>query len=200
MGGAGQNLFMHQRHGTRLVFRENHPESGEDLGVLSMEGDRSMAPLVATEFIERNAELSSDGRWIAYESNASGPFEIYVRPFPDVDDGQWLVSTNGGQRPLWSPDGRELFYLSGGANLNRPVLMVVPIQTDSTFTPGKPEVLFEGPYRTAEPTGRTYDVSPDGQRFLMIKEGGGAEDASAPAELIIVQHWFEELRRLVPTD
>ncbi len=122
-----QDAYAFSPDGTRLVFREIRPDTGEDLGVLSMEGDRSTAPLVVTEFVERNAELSPDGRWIAYESNASGSFEVYVRPFPAVDEGQWLVSTNGGQRPLWSPDGRELFYLSGPVNLNRPALMAVPI-------------------------------------------------------------------------
>ena len=139
MGGAGQNLFMHQRHGTRLVFRENHPETGEDLGVLSMEGDRSMAPLVATEFIERNAELSSDGRWIAYESNASGPFEIYVRPFPDkhhsVTDKHLVLErhtfTNKRVRRnlAATTDGCVLLDLDESANA-RPVTDCTAIQID----------------------------------------------------------------------
>ncbi|MEE8519708.1 MAG: hypothetical protein V3S98_11335 [Dehalococcoidia bacterium] len=75
--------------------------------------------------------------------------------------------------------------------------MTVPVQTEPSFTPGTPEVLFEGTYAVG--AGRGYDVSLDGQRFLMIKEGGGVDDTSAPPSLIIVQHWFEELRRLVPT-
>ena len=179
--------------GTRLVFGEIHPETGWDLHMLSMEGDRPAGPLVATPFTERDAKLSPDARWIAYESNASGPFEIYVRPFPAVDEGQWLISTGGGQRPLWSSDGRELFYLNGAA------LMAVPIQTESTFSYGNPEVLFEGQYYTG-PAGRTYDVSPDGQRFLMIKDNAGIDDTSAPAQIILVQNWFEELKRLVPVN
>ena len=74
-------------------------EQGIDLGVLSLEG--SSEPLLATEFAERNAEISPDGRWLAYQSNASGQNEIYVRPFPNVEDGQWLISSGGGTRPLW---------------------------------------------------------------------------------------------------
>lgn len=125
----------------------------------------------ATEFTERNAEPSPDGRRIAYESNAPGQFEIDVRPFPAVDQGQWLISTGGGQRPLWSPDGRELFCLNGAA------LMAVPIRTESTLTVGNQECCVEGQCRAAGLPGRTYDVSPDvspdGQRFLMIKDNCG---------------------------
>ena len=91
----GQDAYAFSPDGTQLVFREIHPDTGEDLGVLSMEGDRSTAPLVATEFTERNAELSPDGRWIAYESNVSGPFEIYVRPFPAVDEGALVHESRG---------------------------------------------------------------------------------------------------------
>ena len=93
---------------------------------------------------------------------------------------------------LWAPDGRELFYRRDDA------LMAVPVQTEPSFTQGTPEVLFEGPYVLGP--GRNYDVAPDGQRFLMITEGGGAEDTSAAPTIIVVQNWFEELRRLVPTN
>ncbi len=178
--------------GESLVLRENQPDTGEDLRVLSLAGNQTVETLVATEFAERNAELSPDGRWMAYQSTQSGQDEVYVRPFPNVDDGQWQISTGGGTRPLWASTGRELFYRRGAA------LMVVPMQTGPSFTPATPEVLFEGTYHTGP--GRSYDIAPDGQRFLMIKEGGGAEDTSAPPSLIVVQNWFEELERLVPVD
>ena len=129
---------------------------------------------------------------MAYESNQSGQGEVYVRPFPNVDDGQWQISTSGGTHPLWASNGRELFYRRGAA------LMTVAVQTEPSFTPGTPGVLFEGTYRTG--LGRSYDVAPDGQRFLMITAGGGAEDTSATASIVVVQHWLEELRRLVPTN
>jgi eukaryotic-like serine/threonine-protein kinase len=97
-------------------------------------------------------------------------------------------------RPLWSRDGRELFYLDGQGRM-----MAVALQRGSTFAAGNPRVIFGGPYLAAP--GRTYDVSPDGQRFLMIKAGGGgADETASPASLVVVQHWTEELNRLVPTN
>ena len=146
--------------------------------------------LLRTEFNERNPEISPDGNWLAYRSNASGQFEVYVRPFPDVDSGRWRVSTEGGAKPLWAPDGRELFYLAPGGRM-----MAVSVQTDATFGAGNPEILFEGNYYFGG-SGRHYDIAPDGQRFLMIK---ATDDASAPV-IILVQNWLEELKRRVPVD
>ncbi len=161
------------------------------LGVLSLDG--SSEPLLATEFSERNGEISPDGRWLAYESNASGQYEIYVRPFPNVEDGQWPISSGGGTKPLWASDGRELFYMAPGARL-----MVVGVQTEPSFAPGNAEEVFAVRGYFVESAGRTYDISRDGERFLMIKEGGSDETSST--EFILVQNWFEELKRLVPTD
>ncbi|GMR23768.1 MAG: hypothetical protein BMS9Abin37_2232 [Acidobacteriota bacterium] len=174
----------------QLVFRESGADQNADLGVLTLDG--ATEPLLATEFDERNAEISPNGRWLAYESNISGQSEIYVRPFPNVEDGQWLISKSGGQRPLWAPDGRELFYLVPGTKL-----MAVEVQTEPSFAAGNAKVVFEGPYSEG-PFGRTYDISPDGKRFLMIKERA-SEETSSP-ELILVLNWFQELKRLVPTD
>lgn len=95
--------------GTPLSFRRG-PPTAADLHPLTLTGDRPSAPLIATPFSELNAEISPDGRLVAYQSNASGRAEIYVQPFPDVNQGRWQVSTTGGSRPLWSRDGRELFY------------------------------------------------------------------------------------------
>ena len=178
--------------GESLVFRETQPDGGDELRVLSPTGDRGAETLLATEFVERNAELSPDGRWLAYQSNQSGQNEVYVRPFPTVDDGQWQISTSGGTQPLWASNGRELFYRRGAE------LMTVAVQTEPSFTPATPEVVFEGNYHMG--VGRGYDVTSDGQRFLMIAQDGGAEDPTAPPSLIVVQNWFEELRRLVPTE
>ncbi|MDA2937243.1 hypothetical protein MYX75_03140 [Acidobacteria bacterium AH-259-A15] len=111
--------------------------------------------------------------------------------FPDVEGGKWPISSGGGAFPLWAPDGQELFYQT------REAMMVVTIETEPSFTAGVPEVLFTGRYFRG--TGRHWDISPHGQRFVMIKEGGQTEETSAPAQLIIVQNWFEELKRLVPT-
>ena len=176
--------------GTQLVFFEVAAEGGLNLGVLSLEG--SPEPLLATEFDERNAEISPDGRWLAYESDSSGQYEVYVRPFPSVDDGLWLISKGGGRQPLWAPDGRELFYLTPGTSL-----MTVDVQTEPSVAYGKPEEVFAGRF-SGGPFLRTYDISPDGERFLMIKESGNDETSST--EFILVQNWFEELKRLVPSE
>jgi eukaryotic-like serine/threonine-protein kinase len=146
---------------------------------------------VQTPFEERDAEVSPDGRWVAYGSNESGQFEVYVRPFPRIDRGRWQVSTGGGMWPLWARRGRELFYLVEPGRM-----MAVPIQPGPTFVAGNPQVVFERRYFTAG--GRSYDVSPDGQRFLMIKDASATSDTSTPPQLIVVQNWLEELKRLVP--
>ena len=119
-----------------------------------------------------------------------------MRPFPNVDANRQQVSTNGGTQPLWARNGQELFYESMGT------LMRVPVKTGATFGRGTPEKVFDAPYlvrplRTG--LGRMYDVSADGQRFLMIKETSVADERPSSARIILVQNWFEELKRLVPT-
>jgi serine/threonine-protein kinase len=149
-------------------------------------------PLVQTSFVELAAELSPDGRWVAYHSNESGQMEVYVRPFPKVDSGRWLISTGGGSRPAWSRNGRELFYLAPST-----AMMVVSVQTNPTFKPSNPSKLFDVPGPLSLQAGRTYDVTPDGQRFLMIKDVAGDRNApSAPIDVVV--HWTEELKARVP--
>jgi eukaryotic-like serine/threonine-protein kinase len=183
--------------GTAALFDESTPTMGRDLLQLALDGTRRVTPLLQTKFDEFNGIVSPDGRWLAYESNSSGTYDIYVRPFPNVGGGQSPVSTAGGRQPLWARSSKELFYFGSDGALFR-----VPVEASgATWNAGTPMKLFEGRYYTgaggANP-GRTYDVSSDGQRFLMIK--APATDASAaPPTLIVVQHWDEELRRLVPT-
>ena len=145
---------------------------------------------------------------MAYTSNESGQSEIFVRPFPDVEEGMWQVSTSGGHSPLWSPDGRELFYRNGDA------AMVVPVDTDPTFSLGNPEILFRGTYFATDYTPLQFtftpwDIHPDSDRFLMIKTAAvtAAEStteesaAAAPKQKInIVVNWFEELKERVPVE
>ena len=132
---------------------------------LRLDGTRAVTPLVQTPFSERNGEVSPDGRWLAYDANDSGRFEIYVRPFPDVTKGVWPVSTDGGTRPLWARNGQELFYLTATG-----ALMRVGVTGGPTWSATAPTKLFEGRYGAAAfHSGRTYDVSPDGRRFLMVK-------------------------------
>ena len=157
-----------------------------------MEGDRARALLLDSEFIESTGAISPDGGWIAYESTETGQRGVYVQRFPGLG-GKVTISTDGGRQALWSPDGRELFYRGPRG------MLVVPVETEPTFTPGNPEVLFETQYYFAI-SFRTYDLAPDGQRFLMIKEGALTDDSgtSARTQIVLIENWFEELERLVP--
>ncbi len=133
------------------------------------------------------AKLSPDGRFLAYESNESDRYEIYVRSFPG-GDGKRQVSVNGGTQPRWRSDGRELYYVEGDT------LMAVSVSTESAFTLGQPQQLFEAPALTRTGGGLNggYDVSADGQRFLTIAPVEGAD--SAPPTIRIVENWYEEFR------
>ena len=167
---------------------------------MMLDGTRRVTPLVQSPFMERNGVVSPDGRWLAYDANDSGSFEIYVRPFPDVNGGRWRVSTAGGTRPLWATFGREqeLFYVSPTGALMRSVEERGPSwdATTPTVQIKDKEGYLMGPNFLQ---GRTYDIAPDGQRFLMIKDGSGADAPAAPRNLVLVLNWVEELRRLVPT-
>ena len=177
--------------GARLVFTEI-AAAGGDVLQLRLDGTHAVTPLVQTPFNERNGEVSPDGRWLAYDANDSGRFEIYVRPFPDVTRGLWQVSTDGGTRPLWARNSQELFYLSATG-----ALMRVGVARGPTWAATAPTKLFEGPYGAPVfHSGRTYDVSPDGQRFLMIKDSA-ADSNATPASMVVVLNWDQELKRLV---
>ena len=170
------------------------PTMGVDLLQLALDGTRRVTPLLQTKFDELNGIVSPDGRWLAYESNSSGRSEIYVRPFPNVGGSQEQVSTAGGTKPLWARSGKELFYVGADGTLLR-----VPVEASgATWNAGTATKLLEGRYYTRSGYWPHGDVSPDGQRFLMIK-APGTDASAAPPALIVVQHWDEELKRLVPT-
>jgi hypothetical protein len=182
--------------GRRLIFTETFPKTGDDVMQMTLDGTHRVTPVVQSSSGERNGVVSPDGRWLAYEANDLGRFEIYVRPFPDVDSGHWIVSTAGGTRPLWARSGQELFYVSPTGALMRVGVERGPAWGVTTPTVAVKEGYLMSPVFTQ---GRTYDIAPDGQRFLAIKEGGGANQAAAPRSLIVVLNWTEELKRLVPT-
>ena len=177
--------------GAAVVFNETTPTTGSRLRQLALNGTGEVKPLLQGKFDEYNGDVSPDGRWLTYDSNRSGSFEVYVRPFPNVDDGEWQVSTAGGTKPLWARNGQELFYVGADGALLR-----VPVEVSgATWHAGAPVKLFDGRYVNTGTSGRTYDVSPDGQRFLMIKPPADAR--TAVRGLIVVQHWDDELKRLV---
>jgi len=151
--------------GTMLLYSGGSGSTGSDILFLSMSGEREPEVLIRTEFGESQPAVSPDGRWFAYMSRLSGQPEVYVERFPDLGDRK-LVSTGGGSLPLWSSDGSELFYL----NRDSDALMVVSIDSEAELTIGTPEVLFEGNFLSAFGL-RTYDVTPDGQRFVMLTRG-----------------------------
>jgi len=175
--------------GKRMAFV--NAVANPEIWVMQM-GDRKAEPVLRTATFQDAPQFSPDGRWLAYASDESGRREIYVQPYPGPG-GKWLVSTDGGTEPVWNRNGRELFYRSGNK------MMAVEIGTQPNFTAGKPWQLFERSY-LPNPLGlarANYDVSPDGQRFLMLKPV--EQEQVAPAQIVLVQNWFEELKRLVPT-
>ena len=180
---------------TQLMFYEDSPKTDWDLMELRLGGSHEITPRVHTEAAERNGEISPDGRWLAYEANHSGTFDIYVRPFPNVDGGRSTVSTGGGTQPLWSSDSRELFYRAPSG-----AVMRVAVGRGATWDASPPAELLKAGYYAGTNTAvaRMYDIHPDGSRFLMIKpSGGGSESTPAPTNLVVWQHFDEELKRLL---
>jgi serine/threonine-protein kinase len=184
--------------GQLLAFIEFNPTTGRDIWVLRL-GDpsagsgqvRKAQPFLRTPSDETSPQFSPDGRWLAYASNESGPYEIYVQPYPGPG-GKWQISTEGGAEPVWNPNGRELFYRNGDK------MMAVDVTTQPSFSVGKPRMLFEGQYQPTPVTFPNYDVSPDGQRFLMLK--ASEQEQAAPTQINVVLNWFEELKRRVPAN
>ena len=185
--------------GRHVIFGEGSAATRTDVMMLTLDKDHRAQPLVQTPFFEDNGEISPDGRWLAYQSNDSGLNQISVRPFPDVNSGHWQVSTGGGIEPLWARNGEELFYRGPNG-----ALMGVRVEPGTTWRTAAPTTVLNGQFfGGAMFPGvigqRTYDASPDGKRFLMIKEAGVAGPAAAPAGIVVVENWLEELKRLVPT-
>jgi serine/threonine-protein kinase len=178
--------------GKYVLFYEQ--AATRDIAMLDLH-TRRVEFLVRTPFQELNAEVSPDGRWLAYDSNESGIDEVYVRPFPDVDAGRWQVTTGGGGRAKWARNGRELFFLNRANDL-----MAVSVSGGSTWEPGPPKKILDARYFYGEVnnTNPPYEVSLDGTQFLMMKVAEGTEQSARPVDIIVVRNWFEELRRLAP--
>jgi len=174
--------------GRMLAYSELGTPDGYDIWVLRL-SDRKTQPFLKTKFNEAAAQFSPDGNWVAYASDESGRNEIYVQPYPGPG-GKWQISTVGGREPLWNRNGRELFYRNGNK------MMAVEIALKPSFSAGTPKMLFEGQYQSLPGMSTpNYDVSPDGQRFLMLR--ADQQDISA-RQINVVLNWFEELKRRAP--
>ena len=160
-----------------------------DGAVLATLENKQVQPLLPQSGIP-NAEVSPDGRWLAYESSESGRPAIHVRPFPKVNGGHWEISRNGGTKPLWARSGREVFYLDAEG-----MLTSVPVEGTTSLTFGNPTRLLNRAYYSL-PDGRTYDVAADGKRFLMIEPAPEGDLASVT--MTVVVNWVEELKARVP--
>jgi serine/threonine-protein kinase len=178
--------------GTLAFTQMDNPESGSDIYVLTLAGDRQPRPMILTKFSEGSPKFSPDGKWLAYSSNESGRPEVYAMAYPGPGP-KIQVSTAGGTDPLWRRDGTEFYYRNGDQ------MMVVEVSRQPALAFSKPRVLWEGHYLAgvgsscgmAGPTSANYDVTPDGERFLMI------EDKSANVEcklLRVVSNWSRELK------
>jgi serine/threonine-protein kinase len=190
--GNAQSATSVTPDGRAVIFTETTPETGDDVMQLTLDKTRAVAPIVRTSFAERNGVVSGDGRWIAYESNDSGRFEIYVRPYPNINDGRWQLSTDGGSRPLWSRDGQELLYVAPTG-----AIMGVGISPRRSWAATRPTLLLKERYATqsANP-GRTYDLSMDGRRLLVIRPASETPPSSARG-VVVVLNWVKEMNRLL---
>ena len=162
-----------------MAFHERKPDGERDIWVVSAGGDP--VPFLITPFDERSPRFSPDGKWLAYVSDESGRNDVYVQPFPGPGP-KWLVSTEGGIDPVWSRDGRELFYRKDDQ------MMVVSVAASGAFSAGRPRRLFEIRFDAGD-NGPNYDVSPDGKWFVMPRRNQGA----VPGELHLVLNWFGEV-------
>jgi len=173
--------------GGTLAFIHQAPDTNGDVYVLSLDGDPNPRPIVKTQGYDGGAQFSPDGQWMAYTSNESGPFEVYVRPYPGPDR-KLQVSTQGGTHPKWNPNGKELFY----RNSNKMLAVDVSMR-GADIVLSQPRVLFEQRFAFGSAMSiANYDVSPDGLRFVMVK------DDSSSGRINIVLNWFDELKHLVP--
>jgi hypothetical protein len=163
-----------------------------DIFGIQLDTDTTLRPLVASSTFDESAmALSPDGRWLAYESTETMPPEVFIRPFPNTEGGRWQVSIGGGRAPLWTRDGKELFFVNADRDM-----MVVSIATGASPSPGTPKLLFhlrDDLYLENQENYTPFDISPDGRRFLMARRVQAAAAAKV-LPLVVVENWFEELR------
>jgi serine/threonine-protein kinase len=183
----GATPYSASTDGRSLAVTSAWLNTGGDVWVVRLHGGTDAHPIVATSASEWGPSVSPDGRWVAYTSDTSGRYEVYVQPFPD--GGRiWTVSNDGGEEPVWAPRGDELYYRNGNE------WMAVPVTTGTTFSAGRPRVLFEGPFLNVP--GFSYDVHADGDRFLLIR---GLDRGTRSRLPHLIFNWSSQLDRSVPS-
>ncbi len=186
--GSGGPPLMVTPDGKNLLVGRFNPETREDLWLLQLAEDGRVvkeAPFLTSRFSECLGDISPNSRWLAYTSDESGGWEVYVTSFPHPGE-KIRISTDGGEEPLWAPNGRELFYRFGTK------WFVVNISDGEHFAAGQPQLLFEGPF--VNPPGYSYNVMPNGTQFLVVE---GVDQTKTSSELIVVTNVFDEIRRRV---
>jgi serine/threonine protein kinase/Tol biopolymer transport system component len=178
------------RDGRFLLFNQFDPKTSDDIWWMPLTGDAQPSKYLKTEFSESGARFSPDGRFVAYESNASGRVEVYVRPFPDSNSGQWIVSRGNGVQPRWRLDGKELFYRDPNTNS----IMAVDVTLNPTFNASVPKELFRfvGFFGGAA---NRFDVSGDGQMFIRNTLAGENDPKTPQAPMTVVLNWTALLRK-----
>jgi Tol biopolymer transport system component len=178
--------------GRFIIFRQTSPQSGNDLLALPVSGDKKPIPLLQSEFNEVEGAVSPDGRWLAYASDESGTYEVYVQPFAPgsskPSSGKWQISIGGGRDPHWRGDGREVFYIAPDRKM-----MAVAVKTEGdSFVRSTPQVLFDVRFPVEGTTLSRYAVSADGKRFLMA---AGLEASSEAEPLHVTVNWLAGVKK-----
>ena len=177
------------RDGSYLFLDRTTNAGQSDIYVVPLKGDKKPWPLLATKFDEYQATLSPNGKWLAYISNESGTYQVYVLPFPK-GEGKWQVSTEEGYEPHWSRDGKNLFY----AAPSKQTIMAASIEGSTSIVIGKPRVAFTGYHALNSDSGISYDIAPDEQHFLTPR---GKEGDDSFTRIHVVLNWFDDLQRLM---
>jgi serine/threonine protein kinase len=190
--------------GKVLIFQQGRSEFRRGTRMVDLQSDvytvtlGSGSPMLLLKMAAQPA-LSPDGRWIAYASIEAEPgLQVYLRPFPNVTDRRWQISTDGGTSPLWSQNAKEIFFISRDGKA-----MAMPVTSDSILRPGRSRVMFALPtFYTGgmSQSTRQWDITGDGERFLAVNPGAGGTGDDGSGQIVLVLNWFEELKRLVPTN